>query len=134
MNIKNICCIGAGYVGGPTMAVIANHNTSQFRTTEQKERACNSIWILVGLAVSMHTRLSIEDFGDFAHLAITISLSATQQPGQSATQHFSNSSQTTNQTSTASLYILKHLPQNSQATPLWGCYVNIAVLSRVAPV
>ena len=24
-NIKNICCIGAGYVGGPTMAVIAKH-------------------------------------------------------------------------------------------------------------
>jgi len=24
--IKNICCIGAGYVGGPTMAVIANKN------------------------------------------------------------------------------------------------------------
>ena len=23
-NIKNICCIGAGYVGGPTMAVIAD--------------------------------------------------------------------------------------------------------------
>ena len=23
MNIKNVCCIGAGYVGGPTMAVIA---------------------------------------------------------------------------------------------------------------
>ena len=23
MNIKNICCIGAGYVGGPTMTVIA---------------------------------------------------------------------------------------------------------------
>ena len=23
MRIKNICCIGAGYVGGPTMAVIA---------------------------------------------------------------------------------------------------------------
>ena len=22
-NIKNVCCIGAGYVGGPTMAVIA---------------------------------------------------------------------------------------------------------------
>ena len=22
-DIKNICCIGAGYVGGPTMAVIA---------------------------------------------------------------------------------------------------------------
>ena len=25
MSIKNICCIGAGYVGGPTMAVIAKH-------------------------------------------------------------------------------------------------------------
>ena len=24
MQIKNICCIGAGYVGGPTMAVIAD--------------------------------------------------------------------------------------------------------------
>ena len=24
MLIKNICCIGAGYVGGPTMAVIAD--------------------------------------------------------------------------------------------------------------
>ena len=23
-KINNICCIGAGYVGGPTMAVIAN--------------------------------------------------------------------------------------------------------------
>ena len=22
-SVKNICCIGAGYVGGPTMAVIA---------------------------------------------------------------------------------------------------------------
>tara|TARA_Y100001954_G_scaffold150560_1_gene160033 strand:+ start:898 stop:2298 length:1401 start_codon:yes stop_codon:yes gene_type:complete len=26
MNIKNICCIGAGYVGGPTMAIIAQKN------------------------------------------------------------------------------------------------------------
>ena len=25
MNIKNICCIGAGYVGGPTMAIIAKY-------------------------------------------------------------------------------------------------------------
>ena len=24
-EIKNICCIGAGYVGGPTMSVIALH-------------------------------------------------------------------------------------------------------------
>ena len=26
MNIKSICCIGAGYVGGPTMSVIAQKN------------------------------------------------------------------------------------------------------------
>ena len=25
-RIKNICCIGAGYVGGPTMEVIAQKN------------------------------------------------------------------------------------------------------------
>ena len=25
LSVKNICCIGAGYVGGPTMAVIAKH-------------------------------------------------------------------------------------------------------------
>ena len=24
MEVKKICCIGAGYVGGPTMAVIAS--------------------------------------------------------------------------------------------------------------
>ena len=24
-KVKNICCIGAGYVGGPTMAVIADN-------------------------------------------------------------------------------------------------------------
>ena len=24
MKVKSICCIGAGYVGGPTMAVIAD--------------------------------------------------------------------------------------------------------------
>ena len=24
-KIKNICCIGAGYVGGPSMAVLAKH-------------------------------------------------------------------------------------------------------------
>lgn len=27
MKIKNICCIGAGYVGGPTMAVLAQKNS-----------------------------------------------------------------------------------------------------------
>ena len=28
MNIRTICCIGAGYVGGPTMSVIAQKNPS----------------------------------------------------------------------------------------------------------
>ena len=28
MKIKNICCIGAGYVGGPTMSIIAQKNPS----------------------------------------------------------------------------------------------------------
>lgn len=32
MSIKNICCIGAGYVGGPTMSVIAQKNP-QIRVT-----------------------------------------------------------------------------------------------------
>ena len=26
MKIENICCIGAGYVGGPTMSIIAQKN------------------------------------------------------------------------------------------------------------
>ena len=26
MKIKSICCIGAGYVGGPTMSIIAQKN------------------------------------------------------------------------------------------------------------
>ena len=30
MQIKNICCIGAGYVGGPTMAVIALKTKTKF--------------------------------------------------------------------------------------------------------
>ena len=25
ISVRNICCIGAGYVGGPTMAVIADY-------------------------------------------------------------------------------------------------------------
>ena len=28
MSISTICCIGAGYVGGPTMSVIAQKNPS----------------------------------------------------------------------------------------------------------
>ena len=27
MKIKNICCIGAGYVGGPTMAIICSEKS-----------------------------------------------------------------------------------------------------------
>ncbi|MGW1455542.1 UDP-glucose 6-dehydrogenase [Salegentibacter agarivorans] len=45
MNIKNICCIGAGYVGGPTMAVIAQKcpeiNVTVVDINEQRIAAWN---------------------------------------------------------------------------------------------
>lgn len=46
MKIRNICCIGAGYVGGPTMAIIAqknpNINITVVDINEEKIRAWNS--------------------------------------------------------------------------------------------
>ena len=43
-NIKNICCIGAGYVGGPTMAVIAKHcNHIQVHVVDINEERI-SLW------------------------------------------------------------------------------------------
>ena len=46
MEIKNICCIGAGYVGGPTMAVIAlkcpDINVIVVDKNEDKIKAWNS--------------------------------------------------------------------------------------------
>ena len=46
MTVKNICCIGAGYVGGPTMAVIANQcpdiNIYVVDTNHEKINAWNS--------------------------------------------------------------------------------------------
>ena len=45
MQIKNICCIGAGYVGGPTMAVIAlkcpNINVTVVDANSEKINAWN---------------------------------------------------------------------------------------------
>ena len=45
MQIKNICCIGAGYVGGPTMAVIAlkcpHINITVVDTNPEKIKAWN---------------------------------------------------------------------------------------------
>ena len=45
MQLKNICCIGAGYVGGPTMAVIAlkcpNINVTVVDANPQKIKAWN---------------------------------------------------------------------------------------------
>ncbi|MBI6118290.1 UDP-glucose 6-dehydrogenase [Salegentibacter maritimus] len=45
MNIKNICCIGAGYVGGPTMAVIAQKcpeiNVTVVDINEERIKAWN---------------------------------------------------------------------------------------------
>jgi UDPglucose 6-dehydrogenase len=47
MKIKNICCIGAGYVGGPTMAVIAqkcpNINVTVVDINEERIAAWNDI-------------------------------------------------------------------------------------------
>ena len=44
-SIKNICCIGAGYVGGPTMAVFADECPEINITVvdKDKERIKNGI-------------------------------------------------------------------------------------------
>ena len=48
-EIKNICCIGAGYVGGPTMTVIANNCPEIYVTlldtdeeNKKKKGGCNN--------------------------------------------------------------------------------------------
>ena len=47
IKIKNICCIGAGYVGGPTMAVIADKcpeiNVNVVDTNQNRIDLWNSI-------------------------------------------------------------------------------------------
>ena len=45
LEVKKICCIGAGYVGGPTMAVIADkcHDIQVEVVDLNKERIENSI-------------------------------------------------------------------------------------------
>ncbi|OMP31802.1 MULTISPECIES: UDP-glucose 6-dehydrogenase [Mangrovimonas] len=44
MTIKNICCIGAGYVGGPTMAVIAQKNPNVKVTVVDLNKARIAAW------------------------------------------------------------------------------------------
>ncbi|WMI68463.1 UDP-glucose 6-dehydrogenase [Mangrovimonas sp. YM274] len=44
MTIKNICCIGAGYVGGPTMAVIAQKNPNVKVTVVDLNNARIAAW------------------------------------------------------------------------------------------
>ena len=44
MNIKNICCIGAGYVGGPTMAVLANNNPNIKVNVVDSNKAKIDLW------------------------------------------------------------------------------------------
>ena len=48
MEVKNICCIGAGYVGGPTMAVIAlkcpHINITVVDANPEKIKAWNGHW------------------------------------------------------------------------------------------
>ena len=42
--IKNICCIGAGYVGGPTMAVIAEMSPNINVTLVDSNREKINLW------------------------------------------------------------------------------------------
>ena len=42
-EIKKICCIGAGYVGGPTMAVIANKCTDKSKLFGSKDNSLNKL-------------------------------------------------------------------------------------------
>ena len=44
MKIKNICCIGAGYVGGPTMAVIAQKNPKINVTVVDTNKERINLW------------------------------------------------------------------------------------------
>ena len=44
MMIKNICCMGAGYVGGPTMAVIADHCPNIQVTVVDLKQQRNDAW------------------------------------------------------------------------------------------
>ncbi len=43
-NISNICCIGAGYVGGPTMAVLADNNPNIKVNVVDKNKAKIDLW------------------------------------------------------------------------------------------
>ena len=43
-NIKNICCIGAGYVGGPTMAVLADNNANLRITVVDTNKEKIDLW------------------------------------------------------------------------------------------
>ena len=55
MQIKNICCIGAGYVGGPTMAVIADKCpdiiVDVVDINEERIQKWNKISIGIGLMI-----------------------------------------------------------------------------------
>ena len=57
ISIKNICCIGAGYVGGPTMAVIAKNcpeievevvDINQERINAWNDKNLNNLLIYLG--------------------------------------------------------------------------------------
>ena len=44
MKVKKICCIGAGYVGGPTMAVIAQKNPELIVTVVDVNQERVNLW------------------------------------------------------------------------------------------
>ena len=76
MEIKNICCIGAGDVGGPTMAVIAlkcpHINVTVVDANPEKIKASfNPNASITGYLPDGFHEMSVDDFADFV---------ASQQP------------------------------------------------------
>ena len=54
MKINNICCIGAGYVGGPTMAVIAQKNPNIVVTVVEEGGSGSAVAAPISRRVIQH--------------------------------------------------------------------------------
>ena len=50
LRIRKICCIGAGYVGGPTMAVISDHCPHLKVTLVDKDKSKIDAWNSIDLS------------------------------------------------------------------------------------
>ena len=76
MKIKSICCIGAGYVGGPTMSVIAQKNPHIKVTVVDLNAQRIADWNdtdldKIPLAASQYAKQCLE-FGDDYQLLYTV--------------------------------------------------------------